>query len=116
MFSPAHLKAKGRKKRKEKSKATTARKRSPEHPSYSEDSSLSEDLRKLKSEFTNSFFPCYHFGTPGNIMNNRSRYGGLPFPNVSSVPIPKYENSLPFQQLPFRPAFGSVQTLQTNVQ
>ena len=45
-------------------------------------------------------------------MNNRSMYGGLPFSNVSSVPIPTYESSMPFQQLPFRPAFGSVQTSQ----
>ena len=107
---------KRRKRRKKKSKATKARKRSREHRSSSEDSSSSEDFTKSESKFRNSFFPCYHFGAPGNVMNNRSRYGGLPFSNVPSVSIPTYETSLPFQQLPFRPAFGSVQTSQTNVQ
>lgn len=101
---------KWRKKRKKKSKATKARKRSHEHHSSSEDSSSSEDFTKSKSKFRNSFFPCYHFRAPGNVMNNWSRYGGLPFSNVPSVSIPTYENSLPFQQLPFWPAFGSVQT------
>ena len=104
---------KRRKKRKNKSKATKARKRSREHRSSSEDSSSSKDFTKSKSKFRNSFFPCYHSGAPGNVMNNQSRYGGLPFSNVPSVPIPTNENSLP---LPFRPAFGSVQTSQTNVQ